>query len=315
MTLKEKFYFIFLVIFFNTSILAEFKVLEPDNSCIRVPSFVKKFGFDPSISSLSTALRAKKGLYIITNSKEKIIKNETFQHPSWRQAGYLGSITRDKHGNVYVIPTPNVNLLDNPPSKANTIYKVDSITGIMKSWVELPLDNYDKNNSTFGLMGLSYSCKYDSIYATTVMGSTRKSEFGKIYRVSRETKEIQDSFSGFDGFGIQPGKFLGKDVLLLGHARSSNVFMISLNSMGNFIDRPKMIFSLKMLGPRGDDRAKKIKFVASSPFIFIEGYEFEYNLTAPSEDQKTAYRFTYLKDRETWARLNEKNQIIGILNN
>jgi hypothetical protein len=60
-----------------------------------------------------------------------------------------------------------------------------------------------------------------------------------------------------------------------------------------------LALSLEGLGPRGDDKAKKIVFTPKGE-MNIEGYEFGFNLIAPTEKQVTNYLFRYNPNTENW---------------
>ena len=121
----------------------------------------------------------------------------------------------------------------------------------------------------------------------------RKKEMGRIYQVDIKTGKILDSLSQFDAYGLLPLTIDDKEFLLVGSARNSNLYQIQLDKTGAFDSKPIAVLTVAGLGPRGDDRIKKIDFDSRTFQIQLKGHEFGFNLSAPSEDQQTTYRFSW----------------------
>ena len=59
--------------------------------------------------------------------------------------------------------------------------------------------------------------------------------------------------------------------------------------------------SLNGYGPRGDDKARKIKF--SNGTMLVNGISFNYNLQASSEKPETLYSFRWNINNKKWELL------------
>jgi hypothetical protein len=269
--------------------------------CQQQPKFLGSTGLDPRRSAFSTSERKIKGLVLVQvpANPNDTAGRKTWQHPSWGQFGWMGSITTDDNGNAYTAPVPVINILDNPPAKQNTIYKTDGQTGEMKALAELPF--YDKNETenVFGILGLYFDCHARMLYASSVAASTRDAEKGVIYAVEPEGGKIKDKLSGRDAIGLCVCGITGEKRLYFGSSRNSTVYSVGLTKSGNFTGSVKEEFSLDMMGPRGDDKARRIRVDKTGDMI-IFGVEFNYNLTAPTEKQETVYRFRYSAEDKKW---------------
>ena len=100
--------------------------------CRKLPNFAKSVGFTEQ-AALSTSESQEKGLVLIDLADA----NHRYQHPTWTQLGYLGPITYDSQGNVYVAPTPHVSLIENPPEQQTTIFRADTDTGELAEFLKL----------------------------------------------------------------------------------------------------------------------------------------------------------------------------------
>jgi hypothetical protein len=257
-----------------------------NNDCKSQGTFIKNLGFNPARSALSTSENRKMGLVLIqfnengdtTNGGKKI-----YQHPSWKTAGWLGPILIDPQGNCFVGPVPVINLLDNPPAKQNTIYKVDGST-----------------TNPYGILGFTYLCESNTLYISTVHGSTRDKELGFIYAIDAATGKIIDKISNVDALGMGISYITGKRKLYFGSARTSDIFSVSLSKDGKFYSHPSLEFSISDIGPRGDDKARRIKFDKASGNMQVFAVEYNYNLTAPTEKQENIYAFAWNSSIQKW---------------
>lgn len=282
--------------------MAEEEVLQIGlTPCQRQPPFITAAGFDPKRSALSTSEKKLKGLALVQFplNPADTAGRKTWQHRSWKQFGYLSAIATDENGNVYSIPIPVVNELDNPREKQNTIYKVDATTGEMKSLVNLPLPPKGNDDNIFGLLGLFYDCHARLLYASTVAGSTRNEEVGTIYAIDPVNGAIIDKFTGKDAMGLCVAGVTGEKRLYFGSSRSSDIYSVKLTKKGKFSGSAQKEFTLDLMGPRGDDKARRIKLDKNGALI-VYGVEFNYNLTAPTEKPETIYRFRYDEDEKIW---------------
>lgn len=269
--------------------------------CQRQPAFIKELGFDPARSAFSTSEKRMQGLVLIQlgPGPGDSTGKKYWQDPSWKQFGHLGPITTDHNGNVYTAPVPVINVLDNLPGKQNIIYRVDGKTGSMKPLTDLPAAGKPTEENPFGLLGLYFDCHGKKLYASSVAGSTRNQEKGKLFAVDPDNGKVIDELTGRDALGICVGGITGEKRLFFGSSRTSEVYSIELTKEGRFTGSARKELSLDLLGPRGDDKARRIRFDKNGDMM-IFGVEFNFNLTAPTEKQETIYRFRYDPEEKKW---------------
>jgi hypothetical protein len=272
------------------------KVEYQTNECKRQPSFVKAVGFDPNSSALSTSDKKIMGLVLVEVNNASPRK---YQHPSWQMGGWMGPIQLDPHGNCFLGPVPVINILNNPPSKQNIIYKVDGNTGVMNVFKELPVADSIPNTNPYGILGFAFLCETNTLYVSTVQGSDRNAEKGVVYAINASTGEIIDELIGADFFGMGISYSPGARILYLGSARTSDVYAVTLTKGGMFKGAPLFCFSLNDLGPRGDDKVRRIRFNQQGN-MQVYGVEFNFNLTAPTEKQETVYEFIWNDEERKW---------------
>jgi hypothetical protein len=272
--------------------------------CQRQPLFLPGTGFNTKRSALSTSEKNIKGLVLVQLPEKPgdTTGRKTWQHPSWKNFGWMGAITTDGGGNAYTAPIPVINILDNPPGKQNIIYKVDSKTAEMTPLTDLPGADSTAKENVYGLLGLHYDCHAQKLYASSVAGSSRDKEKGVIYLVDPDDGKVLDKLSGMDAMGLCTGGATGTKRLYFGSSRIPAVYSIQLTKAGNFKGSVQKEFSLDMLGPRGDDKARRIRFDKNGD-ILVFGVEFNYNLTAPTEKQETVYRFRYDEEEKVWTQV------------
>jgi hypothetical protein len=264
----------------------------PDG-CKKAPTFASKLGFNLKTVAYSTSDRKKTGIILIDMSSGK-----TYQNKSWKNAGSLGPVEIDENGNAYTIPIPVINILNNKPNEQNKIFRIDTNTGEMSEFLNIPHSKVKYDENPFGMLGLAYDCDTKIIYASTVANSTRELENGKIYAIDKEQRTIVDSIENIDVMGMEVSMLNNVRTLIVGGTRTSQVFSIKLGENGKFLEKPKPILSLNGLGPRGDDKTRKIRFM--NDMILVYGIEFYYNLIAPTEKQETLYYFKWNKDSKEW---------------
>lgn len=266
--------------------------------CQAVSNFALEMGYDES--AIMSTNETLKGLFIYDRPAEgdTQLKN-VYQHSSWDDAGYLGTPVNDGFGNIYVAPAPRVNLYDNPPEQQNTIYKVDTDTGVMAEYIKLPAAAPSSADNPFGVIGLAYDCNTESLYAASIAGSDREKEVGIIYHIDLKTGEVRSQLNDIDGFGL--GVFnrpLGKR-LYFGLARKSEVWSVALDNEGRIKGSPRIEFSMVGWGPDGDDKARRIVFRKLDEMI-LRGSQFNFNLIAGSERRQTDYLLRYDPVQDQW---------------
>ncbi|MGB3007706.1 MAG: hypothetical protein WBC06_14410 [Chitinophagaceae bacterium] len=297
---KKPFYLITIFLLHSILLLTSCKEEEVeyrDNNCKRQPAFVKSTGLDVSRVAFSTTETRQMGLQLIENSQSG--QSRRYQHPSWKMAGWVGPILVDPQGNCFVGPIPVISLLNNPTSRQNIIYRVDGNTGEMKPFVELPVADSISVTNPYGILGFAYLCETNTLYVSTVQGSDRRQEKGCIYAVDGLTGKIIDKHNGLDVLGMGISYISGKRKLYFGSARNSAVYSITLNKNGKFSGNRKFEFSLDDLGPRGDDKVRRIRFEKMGQ-MQVYAVEFDFNLTAPSERQETIYTWYWNDEEKKW---------------
>ncbi|MBL0331878.1 MAG: hypothetical protein IPP65_03380 [Chlorobi bacterium] len=273
------------------------------NTCKQLPEFARKLGFNVSLAAFSTTEKKTKGIVFMeyTNSPNRRV----YQHPTWKLVGTLGPIVTTEEGVVFTAPLPSVNILENLPMKQNIIYRINPNTGEMGSFLDLPKAKNPGPTNSFGILGMDYSCDKKVMYVSSVSGSDLKTEYGRIFAISlnQGKPEIINQLNNIDGFAVCYGTLNSEKRLFFGRARTSDVYSIAVDEKGKFIGKPRFELTLVQLGPRGDDRARKIRFVNGD--LVISGVEFFFNLIAPSEKQETQYTFRYSEYYNQW-------QLVGL---
>jgi hypothetical protein len=278
------------------------KIVYADNNCKLVPPFVGRLGFNTRNALFSTSEKKAMGLVLIESAdplNPQAPVTRRFQDSSWKKAGWLAPIQLDEHGNIFTAPAPFINVLNNPATDQNTIYKVNGQTGHMGAFVKLPAPDSNTEQNPFGILGMVYLCETGSLYVSSVAGSNRRSEKGILYQVNAVTGKISAQLTGMDILGMGISYIDGERKLFLGRARSSEVYAVALDKKGNFSGKPVLAFSLEGLGPRGDDKVRRIK-TNKDGSLDVYGMEFNFNLIAPTEKQETVFRFVYDEDAKKW---------------
>ncbi|MBL7765141.1 MAG: hypothetical protein JNJ58_03535 [Chitinophagaceae bacterium] len=268
-------------------------------SCRQSAPFIRKLGFDPSRTAFSSSEKNMKGLAIFELPKPGDTIKKLWQHKTWSQFGYMGSITTDENGNAYTAPIPFVNTLDNPVSIINRIYKVDAQSSELKLFAILPQADTSPGVVPHGVLGLFYDCHGHKLYAASVAGSTMEKENGILYMLDPATGKVLDELKGFDACGVFVGGITGEKKLYFGHARTPNIYTVSLDKEGYFDGKPEIALSLDQLGPRGDDKARRIRYDQYGN-LMVFGVEFNFNLAAQSDKPETVYQFGYNRVEKKW---------------
>jgi hypothetical protein len=282
----------------NTSIPKEDASEIGLDECKKQPEFFKNSGFDLKRCALSTSEKKITGLVLLELPLNPIDSNRHWQHPSWSKFGFMGPMAIDDEGNTYVAPIPVVNILKNNPKEQNTIYRVDYVTGQMEPLLNLKSDSISETN-VYGLMGLCFDCHAGLLLASSVAGSTRTIVKGKLYLIDPKTKTIIDELEGFDAIGVGICGITGIKRAYFGLARKSEIWSVEIDKNNHFKGEPKLEISLDLLGPRGDDKARKIRFNTQGEML-VSGVEFNFNLTAPTEKQETKYQFIWNNEETKW---------------
>lgn len=269
-------------------------------TCQQIPPFVRNLGFG-NRAAFSTSDRQIQGLILLEGERK-------YQHPSWKSAGSLAPITRDRNGNTYAAPAPWIDVLENKPEEQNKVYRVDGQTQEMKEFADLPKAAAPSSQNPFGVLGLSFDCDTNSLYVSSVAGSKRDTVNGQIFQLSADGK-LLSKFDKTDAIGLAVFNSANGKRLYFGQARNSEIWSVPLDDKGNFAGDARREISLENLGVRGDDKARRINFTKNEMIVF--GVEFDFNLIAPTEKQETVYRFLYDAAKDSWNYVAEPPQIVG----
>jgi hypothetical protein len=274
--------------------------------CQKTPPFLASLNFG-NRAALSTSEKARPGLWVIEG-------DHRYQHPSWKNAGYLAPIERDKDGNIFVAPAPFINVLLNPPGEQNAVWRIDGRTQEMSKFLDLPRDLGITEQNPYGTLDLAYDCETENLYVSSVFGSTRDKEQGKIYRIDTKTKQATPLLENTDGFGLAVFNANKGKRLFYALARKSEIWSIALNDDGTANGMPngtgRKEVSLENIGPRGDDKVRRITFQPNGEMLLF-GIEFNFNLIAPTEKQETVYHFRYNAQNDSWTYVPEPPQVVG----
>jgi hypothetical protein len=267
-----------------------------------VARYIKDTGFDMSRVALSTTEINVPNLALVqVNLYEKdTLQRKLWEHPSWVKAGPMGPLTSDDVGNAYTAPIPQINTLNRNLKVVNQIHNVDQNTGELKLFLQLPIPDSTNNSTPFGIIGLYFDSHGQKLYASTVAASTRDKENGKIFVIDTKTKTIVDQIENVDAFGLFVSGVTGQKRLYYGSARKSDLFSIELNKEGEFVGDSKLETSLNNLGPRGNDKARRIR-TDNQGNMFIYGLDFNYNLAAQTIKPESIYRYAYNFEEKKWS--------------
>lgn len=268
--------------------------------CKGAPKYISQAGFIPGQQfGFSIAERGVTGLALV-QFPGKNVPYKQFRMPEWDKAGHLGGVITDKEGNSYVIPRPFINTLKNDPADQNTIFRVDTHSGSMNPYINLPGEVLSDGRNPFGLMGIFLDCETDIIYAATIAGSTATEERGRVYALrSGEEPKILATLSGIDVMGLAVYYQYGQKYLLFGKARTSDVYRIALTNKGGFEGEPEKVLSLELLGDRGDDKPRKIRFNNKGE-LMVSGINFNFNLANTPDKQENIYSFQFDHTKSEW---------------
>jgi hypothetical protein len=72
-----------------------------------------------------------------------------------------------------------------------------------------------------------------------------------------------------------------------------------LDKSGNFHSEAKTEINLDGIGPRGNDKARRLRYDQAGNLL-VYGMEFDYSLAANSTRVETMYKFTYHAGEKKW---------------
>jgi hypothetical protein len=267
------------------------------DGCRRGPRFVADLGLGAH-ASLATALTKVTGLAILDPDANNG-KGRLYQHETWKSAGMLGPFITDRDGNVYVAPVPVVSTQENPPELQNRVYRVDTDNQMMSLLTELPWAQPPGGGNPFGVVGLAYDCETESLYATSLSGSTAKQELGRIFQIDLKTGKVVAQRDGIDAIGVAIFNGANGKRLYYGLARTPEVHSIALDDAGRFSGEPRLEFSLAGLTKAGRDTVRRIRF-DSTTGMKLNLMDFTYSLQVASERQEDELNYSYDPFQDRW---------------
>ena len=266
--------------------------LGPPTTCQSLPKFVEAKGLDRRVL-IDTSQRRHIGVAL------QAPNGESYQHPTWDDAGNIGPFALDKLGTIYLAPVPQVSLYNNPPAEQNKIYRIDTVGGEMHEYVNLPWAAPPSASNPFGVVGLAYDCDTHSLYAASLAGSSQNAEVGRLYQLDLESGDVAAQFDDVDALGIGIFNSASGKRLYYGSARTSDLYSISLNSRGNFNGDPHRELSLAALPGGAYDNPHRIRFNYEQQ-MEVKGIEFGFRLSAASDPLRNIYTFTYNPTTNAW---------------
>ncbi|MFM7582728.1 MAG: hypothetical protein ACKO9F_08445 [Caldilinea sp.] len=267
--------------------------IGPVNTCVAQPQFLRtlNLGDRPIIG---TGARMATGFVVMDPESGQI-----YQDPTWDDAGDLGPYVYDRRGNFYVGPSPRTNLALNPVDKQNIVYRIDSQSAVMAPYLTLPAGLPPSSSNPFGTMGIAYDCETESLYVTSVAGSTATEEVGRLYRIDLTTGLVVDQLDGFDGFGVSVFNGVEGKTLYLGSARRSEVYTVTLDAAGNFVGLPQLYTNTTALAGGDSRKVRRIQFTPDNRMVW-SALDFDFTLRAASVTQETVYHFVYEAAQGAW---------------
>jgi hypothetical protein len=263
------------------------------DQCRKLPAFIQQTGLGSQVA-IDSRQEGFTGLRLIN------AQGKTWQHPSWDDAGHVGAFERDQNGHIYIAPAPDVSLEDNPPELQNRLYRVDAQTGEMQLFMELPAEQLPSVSNPFGVMGMAFDCQTESLYVSSVAGSSPTTIRGQILQINVADKTIRSTLKAVDAIGVGIFNDREQKRLYYGEARSSNIYSLPLTAQGELIPPARYELSLATLKGGNTTSARKIRFQQKSrdpnhPLYWMIIKEMEFGFRLPSENNpfKNSYIFAY----------------------
>ncbi|MGC9039133.1 MAG: hypothetical protein ACP5MJ_06490 [Roseiflexus sp.] len=268
--------------------------------CRGIPRFVARLGYADRLG-ISTSERTHKGLVIFDGRvpvSADPAQRDIHQEPSWDDAGTLGPFVIDRDGHIYTAAVPRTAVSDNPPGSLNVVYRIDSETAELQPFVTLP-GAVGSSENPFGILGMAYDCDTHALYVSTVAGSTRQAEQGRIVRIDLASKEISDEVIGVDAIGLAVFQGRAGKRLYIGLARSADVGSVALDTAGHATGEFRVDLALdERLAQFAAPRVRRISFDQTNMTLFV--VPFAFNLRAVSEQQQVTLRYGYDAERDSW---------------
>lgn len=264
------------------------------DGCAGLPPFASKLAGGRSASTLALATdQQPKGLILMA-----LDGSGFYQHDTWDDGGYMGALALDGKGNVYVAPTPRQSLADNPLAGVTTLWRADGTTGEMRPFVTLPGAASERN--PFGVLGLSYSCDLDLLYAGTVIGSTPTAERGGVAVIEPGGRLRGSALSDRDIMGVTVLRSGEGFLLLAGLARSPEVVAVPLDAQGLAAGPAATVIDLTQGGATPSERARKLRLVNGELVVDLVPFNFSLQASASGQTQVRRAGWVYDLFKDEW---------------
>ncbi|PDW04791.1 hypothetical protein [Candidatus Viridilinea mediisalina] len=255
----------------------------PTDDCRSLPGFMANPEIGLSGGGLALATnRSEMGLVLLSTRQP----DQTYQHPTWRRAGYLGPIAYDREGNIYVAPTPRLSLADNPLAGATTIWRVAAQSGEMAPFVRLPGAAHERN--PYGIIGLSYVCDLHWLYAGHVIGGTPTSEHGGVVAIDLNDGTMRPIVDNTDVMGILVVERGEGYELYLALARSPEVMALPLDANGMPAGDMRPLLDLEQAGASASERVRKLRLVDDELIADLVPFNYSLQTSAANEPNRVA---------------------------
>ncbi|MEZ4707399.1 MAG: hypothetical protein R3A44_09350 [Caldilineaceae bacterium] len=271
----------------------------PANRCFAGPRFPKGLGFEPGQSFIG----ASPGQYVGLFLADATGSGRDYQHPTWDDAGNMGAFVYDGSGNIYLTLAPFMNLHIDRLENQTKLYRVDSDSAEMTMLLDLPAAAPPNAANPFGLVGLFYDCDVNSLYVSSVAGSTAQAERGRIFQVDLKTKQVVSAIDDVDALGV--GVYNGPNGkrLYYGSGRTTGIYSVALDNNGRFTGDPRLEFYLAGLPGGRNDKGARITFTAQGQMV-VKGLDFTYTLSVERPVIYRDYSFSYNADSDAWELAN-----------
>ncbi|MCG3140904.1 MAG: hypothetical protein HDKAJFGB_02052 [Anaerolineae bacterium] len=257
-------------------------------ACVTAPQFLSKFGLGNNATfDLSDTHRLV--LLVPSPNSDAVTK---YQNQSWSEAGLVGAFALDANGNLYVAPSPRLGPGVKQAKPQNVIYKVDTKTGKLAPYVTLPEGDAPTPDNPFGIVGLAYDCESNSLYVSSLAGSTADKEAGHIYRVDLGSANVAGQLDEADALGLTVGLSAKGKTLFFGSARAPQLRAVNLEASGAFQGRPRDVGALT-----GAQRAWRLTLLSQSEML---ARVVEFNLANADTPQGSEIRFNYETSSDQW---------------
>lgn len=267
------------------------RTTQPVAQCAGKPKFLGKVGLAGDVT-FSTDEPGIRGLILFGASAENSDAVSRYQHQSWSSAGFLDAFVTDRNGNVYFAPSPRTGLGVSQPRNQDQIFKLNTTNGVLASYITLPSAAPPSPENQFGVLGLAFDCTSNSLFATTVTGSTGANQVGRIFRIDVGTGEIIGQLDNVDAYGIGIRPMANGSQLVFGSPRDTQIRALDVDAQGKPQGEPRVVATLN-----DPLRARKITFSNTNEMV-VEAAEFNFaNADLPQENE---VRFTFDAAADSW---------------